>query len=149
MSEEQRKETQGGESEPTAAASSSESATTSSTGSSGSFRPSAGSAGPRKFGAPRPGGSARFGGGRGGRGGRGGGRGGRGFAPRRRKVCRFCVDQVDYIDFKQVQILRSFMSERGKILGGRVTGNCAKHQRQLGRGIRRARVLALLPYVVK
>lgn len=67
------------------------------------------------------------------------------FAPRR-KVCRFCAEQVHFVDFKQVQILRSFTTERGKILSSRVTGTCAKHQRQLGRAIKRARYLALLPF---
>jgi small subunit ribosomal protein S18 len=67
------------------------------------------------------------------------------FAPRR-KVCRFCAEQVPYVDFKQIQILRSFTTERGKILSSRVTGTCAKHQRQLGRAVKRARYLALLPF---
>ncbi len=69
----------------------------------------------------------------------------RGFAPRR-KVCRFCADQVQHVDFKQVQVLRSFTTERGKILSSRITGTCAKHQRQLSRAIKRARYLALLPF---
>jgi small subunit ribosomal protein S18 len=67
------------------------------------------------------------------------------FAPRR-KVCRFCADQVHSVDFKQVQVLRAFTTERGKILSSRVTGNCAKHQRQLSRAVKRARYLALLPF---
>jgi len=67
------------------------------------------------------------------------------FAPRR-KVCRFCADQVHFVDFKQVQVLRAFTTERGKILSSRVTGNCAKHQRQLSRAVKRARYLALLPF---
>ena len=70
----------------------------------------------------------------------------RGFVPRR-KVCRFCADQVYTIDYKQVQVLRSFMTERGKILSSRVTGVCAGHQRMLARCIKRVRTLALLPYV--
>lgn len=70
----------------------------------------------------------------------------RGFQPRR-KVCRFCVDQVQDIDFKQIQVLRSFMTERGKMLGRRVTGVCARHQRQLAGCIKRARVMSLLPFV--
>ena len=80
--------------------------------------------------------------------GRGGpaGRGGRRpFAPRR-KVCRFCAEQVAEVDFKQIQILRTFTTERGKILSSRITGNCARHQRQLTRAIKRARFLALLPF---
>lgn len=93
----------------------------------------------------------RFSGGRGGpsRGpaGRGGpgGRSRRPFVPRR-KVCRFCADKIDSVDFKQVQILRSFTTERGKILSSRITGNCAGHQRQLTRAIKRCRYLALLPF---
>ncbi|PCI38786.1 MAG: 30S ribosomal protein S18 [Elusimicrobia bacterium] len=67
------------------------------------------------------------------------------FRPRR-KVCRFCVDKVDHVDFKQVQIIRTFITERGKMLSSRITGNCAKHQRQLSRAVKRARYLALLPF---
>ncbi|MFA5138414.1 MAG: 30S ribosomal protein S18 [Elusimicrobiota bacterium] len=61
-------------------------------------------------------------------------------------MCRFCADQVHFVDFKQVQVLRAFTTERGKILSSRVTGNCAKHQRQLSRAVKRARYLALLPF---
>ncbi len=68
------------------------------------------------------------------------------FAPRR-KVCRFCAEKIFDIDFKQVPILRTFTTERGKILSSRVTGTCATHQRQLARAIKRARNLALLPFV--
>jgi small subunit ribosomal protein S18 len=67
--------------------------------------------------------------------------------PARRKVCRFCADKVRDIDYKQIQILRTFTTDTGKILSSRITGNCAGHQRQLGRAIKRARNLALLPYV--
>lgn len=67
--------------------------------------------------------------------------------PARRKVCRFCAEKVRDIDYKQIQILRTFITESGKILSSRITGNCAGHQRQLGRAIKRARNLALLPYV--
>ena len=67
--------------------------------------------------------------------------------PVRRKVCRFCAEKVRDIDFKQIQILRTFTTDTGKILSGRITGNCASHQRQLTRCIKRARNLALLPYV--
>jgi small subunit ribosomal protein S18 len=69
--------------------------------------------------------------------------------PVRRKVCRFCAEKVRDIDYKQIQVLRTFVAEGGKILSSRVTGNCARHQRQLSRSIKRARNLALLPYVVK
>ena len=70
-------------------------------------------------------------------------RGGR----RRRKVCTFCVDKVDSIDYKDTAKLKRYMSERGKILPRRMTGTCAKHQRQLTEAIKRARQIALLPYV--
>ena len=72
-------------------------------------------------------------------------------APRRRKkVCQFCVDNVDEIDFKEFkspQKAKAFISERAKILPRRVTGCCARHQRQLTVAIKRARQLALLPYI--
>lgn len=66
----------------------------------------------------------------------------------RRKVCRFCAEKIRDVDYKQIQVLRTFLSEGGRILSSRVTGNCAGHQRQLGRAVKRARNLALLPYVV-
>ena len=64
----------------------------------------------------------------------------------RRKVCSFCVDKVDVIDYKDVAKLRRFISERAKILPRRVTGTCAHHQRELTVAIKRARHLALLPF---
>ena len=70
----------------------------------------------------------------------------RGRTPRR-KVCAFCVDKVQPIDYKDVGRLRRFTSERGKILPRRMTGTCAKHQRQLSTAIKRARTIALMPYV--
>ena len=69
--------------------------------------------------------------------------------PVRRKVCRFCAEKVRDIDYKQIQILRTFTTDTGKILSARITGNCASHQRQLTRCIKRARNLALLPYVAR
>lgn len=66
---------------------------------------------------------------------------------RRRKVCQFCVDKVTDIDYKDTQKLRKFISERSKILPRRTTGVCAKHQRRLMIAIKRARQIALLPYV--
>jgi small subunit ribosomal protein S18 len=69
--------------------------------------------------------------------------------PMRRKVCRFCAEKVRDIDYKQIQILRTFTTDTGKILSARITGNCASHQRQLTRCIKRARNLALLPYVTR
>ena len=63
-----------------------------------------------------------------------------------RKVCQFCVEKTDYIDYKEVSRLRRFISERGKILPRRLTGTCAKHQRSLTDALKRARQIALLPY---
>ncbi len=65
----------------------------------------------------------------------------------RKKVCNFCVEKSDFIDYKDTQKLRRFMSERAKILPRRVTGTCAAHQRELTVAIKRARHLALLPYI--
>ena len=72
---------------------------------------------------------------------------GRGRRPRR-KVCAFCVDKIEYIDYKDVNRLRRFVNERGKIVPRRMSGNCAKHQRQLSEAIKRARAIALMPYSV-
>ena len=72
----------------------------------------------------------------------------RGRKPRR-KVCAFCVDKIEYIDYKDVNRLRRFINERGKILPRRMSGNCAKHQRQLSEAIKRARAIALLPYTAE
>ncbi len=66
----------------------------------------------------------------------------------KKKVCYFCVNKVDYVDYKDVALLRKFMSDRGKIRSSRVTGNCVQHQREVARGIKNAREVALLPYVV-
>ncbi len=74
-----------------------------------------------------------------------GGGGGGGF--RRRKVCRFCVDKIDYIDYKDVRLLMTAIPERGKIQPRRLSGTCAKHQRKLTTAVKRARHLALIPYV--
>jgi small subunit ribosomal protein S18 len=65
---------------------------------------------------------------------------------RRRKVCQFCADKSIVIDYKDVERLKGFVTERGKILPKRVTGTCAKHQRQITTAVKRARVVALLPY---
>ena len=72
----------------------------------------------------------------------------RGRRPRR-KVCSFCVDKVDHIDYKDVAKLRRFVTERGKILPRRISGNCAKHQRQVTVAIKRARNSALLPFTAE
>ena len=66
---------------------------------------------------------------------------------RRKKVCIFCADKVDFIDYKDSAKLRKFIIERGKILPRRISGTCAKHQRELNTAIKRARQVALLPYV--
>lgn len=66
---------------------------------------------------------------------------------KRKKVCAFCADKVDYIDYKEAGKLRKYISERGKILPRRISGTCAKHQRELNTAIKRARQAALLPYV--
>ena len=66
----------------------------------------------------------------------------------RKKVCAFCVDKITEIDYKDINRLRRFINERGKILPRRMSGNCAKHQRQLSEAIKRARAIALLPFTV-
>ena len=100
----------------------------------------------RDFGGDDDRGGGRFGGGGGGgRGGAGGG-GGRGGRFRRRKVCRFCLDKVDIIDFKDVKLLTNYIPERSKVLPRRSSGSCAPHQRMLAEAIKRARNIALLPY---
>lgn len=68
---------------------------------------------------------------------------------KRKKVCAFCVDKVEHIDYKDAAKLRRFLSERSKILPRRMTGVCAAHQRQLTEAIKRARHIALLPYVTE
>ncbi len=68
---------------------------------------------------------------------------------KRRKVCSFCVDKVEQIDYKDTAKVRRFISERSKILPRRMTGTCAAHQRQLTEAIKRARHIALLPYVTE
>lgn len=66
----------------------------------------------------------------------------------KRKVCQFCVDKIASVEFKDTTRLRRYLTERGKILPRRISGNCAKHQRQVTIAIKRARHVALLPYVV-
>src|SRR6266567_2922184 len=98
--------------------------------------------------APAPGGAPRREGGPG-----GGGPGGPGGRPRgkrqyfrKKKVCKFCVEKMDFIDYKRADILSQFVQERGKILPRRMTGVCSRHQRWLGVAIKRARNIALLPF---
>ena len=64
----------------------------------------------------------------------------------KRKVCIFCKDRVEYVDYKDVATLRKFVSERGKIRARRVTGNCSQHQRDVASAVKNAREMALLPY---
>jgi len=78
--------------------------------------------------------------------GRGGGRGRGGRRMHRRRICRFCIEKVDIIDFKDLRLLQNYIPERGKILPRRISGNCAIHQRMLAEAIKRARNIALLPY---
>ena len=65
------------------------------------------------------------------------------------KICRFCADKAEYIDFDDIKGLKPLISERGKIVPARISGNCAKHQRQLTKAIKRARNIALLPFAVE
>jgi small subunit ribosomal protein S18 len=65
----------------------------------------------------------------------------------RRKGCKLCADKIAFVDYKDEKVLRRFVTDRGKIVPRRVSGNCSRHQLQLGRAIRRARFLAMLPYV--
>jgi len=106
-----------------------------------------GGGGGRREGGP---GGGRREGGQGGPGGPGGGPGGprRGKRQyfRKKKVCKFCVEKMDFIDYKRADILSQFVQERGKILPRRMTGVCSRHQRWLGEAIKRARNIALLPF---
>lgn len=72
----------------------------------------------------------------------------RGRKPKK-KICSYCVDKIESIDYKQYDKLKRFMTERGKVLPRRISGNCARHQRQLTRAIKRARIMALLPYTTE
>jgi len=127
--------------------------------------PKSGGFGGGRFGGGGGGGGGGFGGGGGGgfggrggdreergdrgdRGDRGGEEGGgrRGFG--RRKVCRFCADKNLKVDYKDQQQLKYFLTERGKIIPRRISGNCAKHQREVATAVKRGRMLAILPYTV-
>jgi small subunit ribosomal protein S18 len=94
----------------------------------------ASSSGPRSGGGPSRGRSGRS------------RRDGKRYFFRRRKVCKFCVDKIDFIDYKDVKLIGSFAPERGKILPRRMFGTCASHQRKLTLAIKRARHIALLPF---
>jgi small subunit ribosomal protein S18 len=67
----------------------------------------------------------------------------------KKRICAFCVDKVEHIDYKEIGKLRRFLTERGKILPRRISGNCAGHQRQVTLAIKRARQVALLPYTTE
>jgi len=98
----------------------------------------------RSFGRP----SGRPGGGAGAKGGGAAGKegGGKRYFFRRRKVCKFCADKIDYVDYKDIKLISQFVPERGKILPRRMFGTCAEHQRKLTEAVNRARHIALLPY---
>jgi small subunit ribosomal protein S18 len=68
---------------------------------------------------------------------------------RRRKVCKFCVEKIDFIDYKDLRLIGQFVAERGKILPRRLTGTCSPHQRALTRAIKQARNIALLPFAAE
>ena len=85
----------------------------------------------------------------GGPGGPGGPRRGKRQFFRKKKVCRFCVEHVDFIDYKKADMLQPFVQDRGKILPRRMTGTCSRHQRWLGEAIKRARNIALLPFATE
>jgi small subunit ribosomal protein S18 len=106
-------------------------------GSSGGGRPGGGSG--------RPGAS----GGRGAGSGDKGKEGGKRYFFRRRKVCKFCADKIDYVDYKDVKLLTGFVPERGKILPRRMFGTCAEHQRKLTLALKRARNIALIPFAAE
>jgi small subunit ribosomal protein S18 len=95
-----------------------------------------------------PGGRGPGGRGPGGPGGPGGGPGGRKFF-RRKKVCKFCVEKIDSIHYRDVRLLQQFVAERGKIVPRRLTGVCTTHQRRLTRAIKQARNIALLPFAAR
>jgi len=67
----------------------------------------------------------------------------------KRKFCRFCADKISFIDYKDIKGLRGYMTERGKILTRKMTGTCAAHQRELTTAVKRARYIALLPFMEK
>lgn len=69
----------------------------------------------------------------------------RGRKPKR-KICSYCVDKIENVDYKQYEKLKRFVTERSKVLPRRISGNCARHQRQLTKAIKRARIMALMPF---
>lgn len=71
------------------------------------------------------------------------------LAGRKKKSCRFCIDKIETIDYKDASVLRKFLTDRGRVFPRRTSANCARHQRQLATAIKRARYMALLPYLVE
>src|SRR5262250_1364706 len=114
----------------------------------GSSSASEAPAAPQRFGRPG-GGPGRRPGGPGGRPGGGRGEGGPRKFFRRKKVCKFCVEKIDAINYKDVRLLQQFVAERGKIVPRRLTGVCTPHQRRLTTAIKRARNIALLPFAAR
>jgi small subunit ribosomal protein S18 len=106
-----------------------------------------------RFGGGGGGGRSGGGGGGGGRdgakGGKDGKEGGKRYFFRRRKICKFCSEKIDYIDYKDVKTLAGFVPDRGKILPRRMFGTCADHQRKVTLAIKRARAIALLPFMAE
>lgn len=103
-------------------------------------------------GGSRPGSGSRMGGPRQGdsrAGGMGGGRGGRGDRVFRKKSCRFCAERTSYIDYKDVEKISKFLTEKGKVIPRRISGNCAKHQRVLARAVKLCRHSGLVPFQVE
>lgn len=123
------------------------SGTTGSTGSTGPS-PSTGGGGYRREGRPGGYGSRPQGSGPGREGGGPGGPGGRKFF-RRKKVCKFCVEKIDNINYKDVRLLGQFVAEKGKIVPRRLTGVCTPHQRRVSVAIKQARNIALLPFAAR
>jgi small subunit ribosomal protein S18 len=109
-------------------------------------REGGGGGGGRREGGPGGGGGGRREGGPGGPGGPGGRPRGKRQYFRKKKVCKFCVEKMDMIDYKRADILSQFVQERGKILPRRMTGVCSRHQRWLGVALKRARNIALMPF---
>lgn len=67
----------------------------------------------------------------------------------RKKECKFCVEKLPFVDYKDTLLLQKYITERGKIVSGRISGNCAKHQRKTAKAIKRARMIGLLPFVAE
>ena len=127
---------------PTAAPTSSSPTSTPSSGSTSGSTYTRPAYGARREGGPRPGGPRPAGGGR------EGGPGGRKFF-RRKKVCKFCVEKIDAINYKDVRLLSGFVAEKGKIVPRRLTGVCTPHQKRVSAAIKQARNIALLPFAAR